>query len=288
VTKFKPDGSGLLYSTYLGGSGTDQGNGVAVDASGQAYVTGYTTSSNFPTTAGAYATTLSGTQDAFVVRLSAAGSALGYATFAGRRHNRRQRHRCGPKCRAYVTGSTTASSFPTTTGAYQLTWRDAERLCDTAEQHRLGVGLFDVFGRRLQRRRQRHRRRRRQQRLPDGFHHLVQFSDHDGAYQTGYGGGGDAFVARLNDGGGSLGFSTFLGGSGADQGNGVAVDADANVILVGQTASTNFPTLAPFQSANGGANDAFVAKFAQLVPPVFTSISPDTGSPATRSRPRRT
>src|SRR5205807_5925096 len=83
VTKLNAAGSALLYSTYLGGSGEDPGQGITVDASGNAYVTGATTSSNFPTTPGAFQTTLVGEEDAFVSKLNAAGSALLYSTYLG-------------------------------------------------------------------------------------------------------------------------------------------------------------------------------------------------------------
>ena len=76
VTELNPTGSGLVYSTYLGGSGDDYGNGIAVDTSGNAYVTGYTVSSDFPTTAGAFQTTLDGGGDAFVTELNPTGSGL--------------------------------------------------------------------------------------------------------------------------------------------------------------------------------------------------------------------
>src|SRR5262249_55749547 len=83
VAKIDPSGSTLVYSTYFGGSGDDFGAGIAVDASGQAYVAGSTNSSNLPTTSGAYQTTSRGGGDAFVAKLSASGSALIYSTYLG-------------------------------------------------------------------------------------------------------------------------------------------------------------------------------------------------------------
>src|SRR5439155_500280 len=83
VTKLNPTGSLLVYSTYLGGSGFDEGFGIAVDTLGNAYVTGLTLSTNFPTTAGAFQTTLGGTEDAFVTKLNPTGTGLVYSTYLG-------------------------------------------------------------------------------------------------------------------------------------------------------------------------------------------------------------
>ena len=83
VTKLNASGSGLDYSTLLGGTSDDAGRAIAVDGTGRAYVTGGTTSANYPTTAGAFDTTFDGGEDAFVTKLNAAGSALVYSTFLG-------------------------------------------------------------------------------------------------------------------------------------------------------------------------------------------------------------
>ena len=83
VSKLSADGSALVYSTFLGGAGYDGGRGIALDTSGNAYVTGYTQSSAFPTTAGAAQTVLNGAEDAFVTKLSSDGSGLMYSTYLG-------------------------------------------------------------------------------------------------------------------------------------------------------------------------------------------------------------
>jgi len=83
VTEIGPDGSALVYSTYLGGSGDDHGLGIAVDALGNAYATGFTFSPDFPTTSGAYQRSLLGSVSAFVAKVSANGSSLGYSTYLG-------------------------------------------------------------------------------------------------------------------------------------------------------------------------------------------------------------
>src|SRR5207302_7778662 len=83
VTKLNPTGATLVYSTYLGGSGSDEGRSIAVDASGNAYVTGNTFSINFPTTLGAFQTTFGGFFDAFVTKLNPTRAALVYSTYLG-------------------------------------------------------------------------------------------------------------------------------------------------------------------------------------------------------------
>lgn len=125
VSKLNSAGSALIYSTYLGGSGDDGGLGIAVDASGNAYVTGWTSSSDFPTAPGAFQTTYGGGQygEAFVAKLNAAGSALVYSTYLG---GSNQDYGSGitvdASGNAYVTGFTVSSDFPTTPGALQLTY----------------------------------------------------------------------------------------------------------------------------------------------------------------------
>ncbi len=116
VTKLNPTGTGLVYSTYLGGSGQDAGSGIAVDADGNAYVTGTTDSTNFPTTVGAFRTAFDGGRRAFVTKLTTGGSAFVYSTYLG----------AGTGFsiavdnlgRAYVTGEA-GINFPTTAGAFQ-------------------------------------------------------------------------------------------------------------------------------------------------------------------------
>ena len=169
----------LVYSTYLGGSGIEEGRGIAVDGAGNAYVTGATGSTDFPTTAGAAETTLDGEFDAFVTKLDANGSALVYSTYLGGSDSEIGFDiAVDDTGSAYVTGSTRSTDFPTTAGAAQTT----------------PAGEFD------------------------------------------------AFVTRLNANGSGLVYSTYLGGSEADFGFGIAVDGAGSAYVTGQTGSTNFPT----------------------------------------------
>src|SRR3989449_4869999 len=126
VTKLNALGSGLVYSTYLGGGGNDQGNGIAVDSAGHAYVTGFTLSTNFPTTPGAFQTASGGGPDAFVTKLNALGSGLVYSTYLGGSGDDEGNGIAVDSAgNAYVTGLTfsfpASNNFPTTPGAFQTT-----------------------------------------------------------------------------------------------------------------------------------------------------------------------
>jgi hypothetical protein len=120
VTKLNPTGSGLIYSTYLGGSDGEIGARIAVDAAGNAYVTGGTGSTNFPTTPRAFHAVFGGLGDAFVTKLNPLGSGLIYSTFLGGSSNEAGHGIAVDAAgNAYVTGSTGSTDFPTTAGAFQ-------------------------------------------------------------------------------------------------------------------------------------------------------------------------
>ena len=122
MARLNAAGSALDYATFLGGSGSDSGYALALDAAGRATVTGETTSSDFPTTPGAFDTSYNGGYpygDAFVVRINAAGSALDYATFlGGSSSDGGYDLALDAAGRATVTGYTDSSDFPTTPGAF--------------------------------------------------------------------------------------------------------------------------------------------------------------------------
>jgi hypothetical protein len=122
VSKLSADGSSLVYSTFLGGTASDGGRSVALDSNGAAYVTGFTTSSAFPITAGAFQTVLNGSEDAFVAKLSADGSGLVYSSFLGGSANDGGYGiAVGGNGAAYVTGFTFSPDFPATAGAIETT-----------------------------------------------------------------------------------------------------------------------------------------------------------------------
>ena len=254
----------LIYSTYLGGSSSDVAGGIAVDAAGNAYVTGGILSTDFPTTAGAFQTTLGGDLDAFVTKLNPTGSALVYSTFlGGSAFDEGLGIAVGAAGNAYVTGDTRSTNFPITAGAFQTTLGGSAGAFVTklnpagsalvystylgGSNNDDGKGIaVDLTG----------------NAYVTGDTDSSNFPTTAGAFQTTLGGdGGDAFVTKLNPAGSALIYSTYLGGSGLDRGLGVAVDASGNAYVTGDTRSTNFPTTAgAFQTTLDGFADAFVTK----------------------------
>jgi len=284
VSKLNAAGSALIYSTYLGGSSLDDVFAIAVDGSGNAYVTGVTGSTDFPTTPGAFQTTYGGHGNAFVSKLNASGSALRYSTFLGGRGDPNSGYDAGESIavdalgNAYITGGTVSSDFPTTPGAFQtiyggtgvlgnpnsgdafvsnLNVTGSALLYSTylgGSGSDVGNGIaVDALG----------------NAYVTGFTRSTDFPTTAGALQTTYGGNGDAFVSKLNASGSALLYSTYLGGSkteeNADFGpayGGIAIDAAGHAYVAGSTESSDFPTTTgAFRTTFGGINDAFVSKF---------------------------
>jgi uncharacterized repeat protein (TIGR01451 family) len=260
VLKLNSAGSALVYSTYLGGSGSEDGRGVAIDSSGNAYIVGHTTSANFPTV-NALQTSWHGFNDAFVTKLNASGSALVYSTYlGGGGDDLGVGIAVDSAGSAYVVGTTTSSGFPTQNAIQPSmhSFRDgfvakvnpsgtslaySTYLGGNADDAVVGVTV-DRFG----------------NAHVTGWTFSTDFPTKN-PLQPSSGGGEDAFVATLNASGSSLIYSTYFGGSGNDTGDSIAVDASGNAYVGGFTTSTDFPTLLPLQAANGGGEDAFVATF---------------------------
>jgi len=269
VTKMNPTGTGLVYSTFLGGSGFDFANGIAIDSSGNAYVAG-SAGAGFPTTPGAFQTSFSGFSDVFVTKLNSSGSALVYSTYLGGSGNDQGNAiAINTAGNAYVTGSTASSNFPTTPGAFQ-TAKAAGLDAFVTELGTAGNSLVystflggngDDFGNDV-------KVDSAGNAFAVGLTGSTDFPTTADAIQSSYGGNNDAFVTRLNATGTDLVFSTYLGGSSADDAFALALDAGGNIYVAGQTFSTNFPTTpGAFQTVFGGNSDAFVAKI------VFSSFN---------------
>jgi hypothetical protein len=264
VAKLNPTGTALVYSTYLGGSGFDRTNGIAVDGAGNAYVTGVTGSTNFPTTAAAFQPASGGGSNAFVTKLDPAGAVLVYSTYLGGSGNDEGFGIAVDSAgHAYVTGFTSSPNFPTTVGAFDGTLggtNDAfvTKLNPTGSAlvyssylggsgSDLGLGIaMDSAG----------------NAYVSGRTSSPDFPTTAGAFQPAFGGGtNDAFVTKLDPTGSALVYSTYLGGSGSDPAAAIAVDGAGNAYVTGTTSSPNFPTTAgAFQPTLTGIRDAFVAK----------------------------
>jgi hypothetical protein len=259
---------GLAYSTYLGGSGVDQGFGIAVDATGNAYLTGMTQSASFPATAGAFDTGSNGGDDSFVMKLNAAGSALVYSTYLGGAGNEEPRRLAIDAAgNAYVTGQTDSSNFPTTAGAFDTSYNGGADAY-VAKLNPAGTALvystylggsgFDWgFGIALD---------SAGNAYAAGHAASANFPTTPGAFDTSYNGGGDGFVTKLASDGSALLFSTYLGGTGSDFVFPVSIDSAGNAYVTGRTASAGFPTtLGAFDTSYNGGNfgtgyDAYVTK----------------------------
>ena len=210
VSKLNATGTALVYSTYLGGTaGDDEGYGIAVDASGNAYVTGTTFASDFPVTCNAFQTTNpepSG-RTGFVSELNASGSALIYSTYLGGTSGSYgdyfQAIAVNSTGNAYVTGMTYATDFPTTDGSFEPDFPNS-------------------------------------------------------AYGT------SAFVTELSADGSSLVYSTYLGGNSniGSSGNSIVLDSSGDAFVVGTTGSSNFPvTSGAYQTTLKGSSSVFVTEF---------------------------
>jgi beta-propeller repeat-containing protein len=282
VTKINPEGTALIYSTWLGGSGTDQGNGIAVDSSGNAYVTGSTDSNNFPTTANAFqATNPKNGYSAFVTKLNVDGSALMYSTYLGGSNAPAASQGDGGNAitvdsagNAYLTGGAESSDFPTTPNAVQ--WIDPV----ASGTYEAFVTKISVDGSALA----------YSTYLGGSGGGLNGFADMgtgigvDGsgnAYVAGStlstdfpttpnavqpidpGGNGtyEAFATKISADGSALVYSTYLGGSGAALGMGIAVDGSGDSYVTGG-AGPGFPTTSnAFQGTPpGGVGGGFVTK----------------------------
>lgn len=218
ITKFNAGGTALVYSTWLGGAGTDVARALTVSATGQAVVAGSTNSTAFPTTNPLQAAHGGGVNDGFVARFNPAGSALEISTYLGGSADDQVFAAALDNAgQIYLTGVTASPNFPT---------RDAPQ-----PQAR--------------------------------------------------GGTTEAFVTKLAVGGNALVYSTFLGGSATEQGNGIAVDANGNAVIVGSTTSTDFPIAAALQPLRGGSgsssfsgSDAFAARIGVEADLALTKTAP--------------
>ncbi len=264
VAKISASGSTLVWSTFLGGSGSDEAYSLVLDSSGSPVVTGITYSSDFPTSSGAYDTSHDESSDAFVAKLSASGNALLWSTFLGGcAGDYAYAVALDASGNPVVTGMTSSSDFPTTPGAYDVYYNGhcafVAKLSASANTLLWstflgGSGSPYEAGRALA---------INSSGCPilTGWTGSSDFPTTAGAYDTSFNGGFcDVFVAKLSDSGSALLWSTFLGGGFLDQGYALALDSLENLVVTGDTGSPDFPTTPGAYDTLYNRPDVFVAK----------------------------
>ena len=267
VAKLSADGSDLLWSTFLGGTEPEAGLGVGLDPEDNSVVTGWTESADFPTTPGAYDETFNGYPDVYVAKLSADGSELLWSTFLGGMLDWDQPWGgvvLDPSGNPVVTGETWSLDFPVTPGAYDVSYNDgpgdvfvskissdgSSLLWSTFLGGSLGDNgqacVLDPFG----------------NPVVTGWAHSSDFPTTSGVYDESHNGYHDAFVTKMSSDGSTLLWSTLLGGGVDDFGRDIEIDSSGNMVVVGTTKSSNFPTTpdAYDEFFGGIEKDVFVSK----------------------------
>ena len=267
ITKLSPQGT-ILYSTYLGGTGADDGRAIALDGNGNIYVAGVASSTNFPTKNPIQAAHGGGTFDAFVAKLNAAGNALVYSTYlGGGNFDVAMGIAVDPTGNAYVTGSTFSNNFPTK-NALQPTYGGAGDAFVTkiasdgasfvystylggsaAESNdgtngQFGAITADAAG----------------NAYVTGYTESTNFPTSNPFQATKTAGIRTAFVTKIKPDGSGFVFSSFLGGAAYCSGFGIAVDSSGSAYVAGSSTDGGVGTAGAFQQHTASTNDAFVAK----------------------------
>ena len=261
VSRLDSNLSTLRASTFIGGDSDDSGSSIAIDGTGDVYITGRTYSSDFPTTPGAYDESQNGICDVFVSRLDSSLSTLGASTFIGGDSNDYGLS-IAIAGDVYVTGHTWSSDFPTTPGAYDASldrYYDAFVSRLDSSLSTLGASTFiggdsDDSGRSI---------------AIDGTGDVYitgktdssDFPTTPGVYDASHDGCYDVFISKLDSSLSTLPASTFIGGGTSDCGNSIAIDETGDVYVTGDTKSSDFPTTpGAYDASLDGNYDAFVSK----------------------------
>lgn len=263
VSKVNDTGTALIYSTYIGGSGNDYANAIAIDAANNIYLTGETYSNNYPTTAGAYNANPVQFSAVFVTKLNTTGTALSYSAMLG--SGLGFGITVSASGNATVTGYTGYANFPVTVGCFDATHNGSNDVFVT-KLNIAGSGLVfstfvggtgienatgitsDASGNSYV--------------VGTIWNGSIGFPSTAGAYDQSYNGGAyDCFVFKLNQLGTALIYSTLIGGSSYEEATAIAISSSGNAYITGKTASNNFPTTAgAYDASNNGSEDVFVAK----------------------------
>ncbi len=275
IIKLSSNGQTIFYSTYLGGSDEEGGSDIAVDGSGNAYVTGTTYSSDFPVVNAIYPN-LSQGENAFVTKLSSDGQTVFYSTYlGGNRGDRGAGIAVDGSGNAYVAGLTASTNFPTVKAKYpSLRGNWDAFVCKLSNNGQTIVYSTYLGG------------------SDDDDGRDIAVDGSGNAYVTGetsstdfptvnakylnLRGSSDAFIVKLSSDGQTVFYSTYLGGStygreGYDWANHIAVDGIGNAYVTGGTTSSNFPIINAIDSNLGGEQDAFIVKLSSDGQTVFYS-----------------
>ncbi len=270
-----------VYVTRLGGAGTESGNAIAVDSTGNAYVGGQTDSTDYPVVSPAIQGSNAGTDDAFISKINPAGSALVFSTYlGGTAGDLVTGLALDSSNNTYVTGITVSSNFPTTSGAFQtaqsgtgdnsfVTAIKADGSAEIYSTYLGGNGVNDALGIAVD---------SAGEAYVTGTTNSTGFPMVDAA-QSSNAGGFDVFVTKFNATGSSLLFSTYYGGTLDDIATGIALDSFGDAYVTGRTASSTYPVPgSPFQGALSGTSDGFVTELSNTGFAVYSSFLGGTGN----------
>jgi hypothetical protein len=282
VTHMAPDGSSLIYSTFLGGSRGDEGYGIAMADPGHVVVVGRTASSDFPSTPGAADTTANGDYDAFVARFDTSSGVLEACTYLGGSSGECAYGTCiAANGDILVAGETSGPSFPTTAGAFDSTHNGSTDAFVAKLNPGLSALLFSTFlgGSGAE-------RALAVVAEPDGTSHVVGYTGSPnfpvtpGAFHATYRGGDrDGFLVSLLSDGSALSFATYLGGSGADNACGAYRSSGSDLVVAGDTTSSDFPTSpGAFRTTSADYPCAFVLSVVQQALPTNTHTLDRSGT----------
>ncbi len=261
----------LIYSTFLGGSSCDEGYTIKINSTGNAFIAGYTESTNFPTIVGSYDVSYNSISDAFVTKLNTDGTGLVFSTYLGGSNSDwASSITIDDLSNSYITGATRSSNFPSTAGAFDVSYNGNGNSSDIfvtklnslgtsltystfigGETEDIGTGIVvDNNG----------------NTFVTGYTGSFEYPKTPNAFDTILNTGGiyntyDAFITKLNSSGSSLLYSTYLGGTNEDRASSIVIDNDGNAYIGGYTTSLDFPTTPnAYNMIFNGLVDIFITK----------------------------
>ena len=266
ITKVNQNGTGVVFSTYLGGQSSDYGMDITYDSNGNSYIIGRTYSNNFPITGGVIQERFSNEPyqpfyDVFVTKLNSTGSALIYSTYlGGTAHDEGNSISIDDNGNAYLTGTTNSTNFPVTAGVYQNTNAGGyDGFVCKINSNATAITYSSYIGGSSD-------ERPTKMYLDDGNIIICgnasssNYPTSNGAFQTTLSGAPDGFVTKFNSNATNISFSTYIGGSLNEELNSLKVDSDGRVFLTGNTNSTDFPvTAGVYKDTLTNSHDIFVA-----------------------------